>query len=105
MLRGWVDGEFVTTTTVTTYEDSVRWVGMVFVDVDYRRRGYGSRLLEHALNETLTGESAEIGLDELAVVVRREKRRAIGSRSRGLSRSVLVIALRNHPLELGFEVG
>lgn len=60
---GWVGGELVATTTVMTYESGASWVGMVLVDADHRRQGYGTRILEHALDETPVEAGAEIGLD------------------------------------------
>lgn len=60
---GWVDGELVATTTVTTYETGGSWVGMVLVDEAHRREGYGTRILEYAVEETPASEGNEIGLD------------------------------------------
>ena len=45
---GWVDGELVATSTLVTYDGAVGWIGMVLVDADHRRQGYGSRMFEHA---------------------------------------------------------
>lgn len=60
---GWVVEELVATTTVTTYETGGSWVGMVLVDEDHRRQGYGTRILDHAIDETPVSEGREIGLD------------------------------------------
>jgi GNAT superfamily N-acetyltransferase len=60
---GWVDDQLVATTTVTTYETGGSWVGMVLVDVDHRRQGYGTTILEHAIEETPVAPGREIGLD------------------------------------------
>lgn len=45
---GWVDGELVATSTLVTYDGRVGWIGMVLVDADHRRKGYGSRMFERA---------------------------------------------------------
>ena len=45
---GWVDGELVATSTMVTYDGRIGWIGMVLVDDDHRRQGYGSRLFERA---------------------------------------------------------
>lgn len=45
-----VDGQLVGTTTTTTYEDKLAWVGMVLVDPEYRRRGVATRLMQTALD-------------------------------------------------------
>jgi GNAT superfamily N-acetyltransferase len=60
---GWVDGELVATTTAMTYGDELCWIGMVLVDEDHRRRGYGTRLLEHALEAARDDVTAGVGLD------------------------------------------
>ncbi len=44
------DGRLVGTTTTTTYEDKLAWVGMVLVDPEYRRRGVATRLMRTALD-------------------------------------------------------
>lgn len=45
---GWIDGELVATSTLVTYDGRIGWIGMVLVDPDHRRQGYGSRLFERA---------------------------------------------------------
>ena len=60
---GAVDGELVATTTAVTYGNSVSWIGMVLVDEDYRRRGYGTRILEHALEQARPAVQGGVGLD------------------------------------------
>ncbi|HET9714528.1 MAG TPA: GNAT family N-acetyltransferase [Pyrinomonadaceae bacterium] len=39
----------VGTTTTTTYQDELAWIGMVLVDPQHRRRGIATRLMETAL--------------------------------------------------------
>lgn len=60
---GWVDDELVATTTVVTHEDGTSWVGMVLVDAEHRRQGYGEQILRHALDATQGNERRTIGLD------------------------------------------
>lgn len=60
---GIVDGELVATTTVATYADRASWIGMVLVDDDHRRQGYGTTMFEHALAETGGQEPEILGLD------------------------------------------
>jgi GNAT superfamily N-acetyltransferase len=44
-------GQAVGTSTITCYGTALGWVGMVLVHPDYRRRGIGSALLRHCLDE------------------------------------------------------
>lgn len=60
---GTVDGTLVATTTVAAYDEAVGWIGMVLVDEDHRRQGYGSVIFEHALAETLDRGVTVVGLD------------------------------------------
>ena len=60
---GWVDGELVATSTLATYDGRVGWVGMVLVDEEHRRRGYGSAVFEAALDAGDRAGLAVIGLD------------------------------------------
>lgn len=60
---GVVGGELVATTTAVTYANSVSWVGMVLVDEEYRRRGYGTEMLQHALEQARPAVQAGVGLD------------------------------------------
>jgi GNAT superfamily N-acetyltransferase len=55
----------VGTTTTTTYEADLAWIGMVLVDPQYRRRGIATRLMETAL-AYLDGKVAVIKLDATA---------------------------------------
>ncbi len=43
------DGSIVATTTAVCYGSRLSWIGMVLTHPDYRRRGFGRRLMEHAL--------------------------------------------------------
>lgn len=58
---GRVDGDVVATTSLAWYDDTC-WVGLVLVDPDHQRKGYGTRIMEHAM-ERATGRSERIGLD------------------------------------------
>ena len=60
---GWVGEELVTTSTLATYGGSIGWIGMVLVDEDHRRRGYGSALFEQALERGVERGLDVIGLD------------------------------------------
>ena len=55
----------VGTTTITTYEDELAWIGMVLVDPQHRRRGIATRLIETAL-AYLDGKVAVVKLDATA---------------------------------------
>lgn len=59
---GRVDGDLVATSVLTAYDD-VGWIGMVIVDEDHRRRGFGSAVFERALEVGRNGGLAAIGLD------------------------------------------
>ena len=56
------DGELVGTTTTTTYNDDLAWVGMVLVDPQRRRQGIATKLMETAL-DYLKGRVATVKLD------------------------------------------
>lgn len=43
------DGTVVATTTAACYGRRLAWIGMVLTHPDYRRRGFGRRLMEHTL--------------------------------------------------------
>lgn len=60
---GRVDGDIVATSTLATYDATVGWIGMVLVDGDHRRRGYGSEIFERALRAGLDRSLDVIGLD------------------------------------------
>ena len=60
---GIVDDELVATSTLATYGDVVGWVGMMLVDEDHRRRGYGTRLLDRALAAAEQRDIDVVGLD------------------------------------------
>lgn len=57
-----LDRELVGTTTTTTYEDELAWIGMVLVQPERRRQGIATRLLTTAL-EYLKNRVATIKLD------------------------------------------
>jgi len=44
-VAGWVDDELVATGTLVTYDD-IGWIGMILVDEDHRRNGYGTAVFE-----------------------------------------------------------
>jgi len=60
---GHVDGELVATSSLATYGDRFGWVGMVLVDSDHRRQGYGSAMFERALECGLAADLDVVGLD------------------------------------------
>lgn len=60
---GRVGGDVVATSTLATYDATVGWIGMVLVDEDHRRQGYGSELFERALSAGLDRGLDVIGLD------------------------------------------
>lgn len=57
-----LDGELVGTTTTTTYEDELAWIGMVLVQPERRRQGIARRLMTTAL-EYLKDKVATVKLD------------------------------------------
>ena len=61
VFSGRVDGDVVATTSLVWYDD-ICWVGLVLVDPDHQRRGYGSRIMERAMDRA-TDRSDRIGLD------------------------------------------
>lgn len=60
---GYVDGNLVATSTLATYGDRLGWVGMILVDPDHRRQGYGSAMFERALDCGQAADLEVIGLD------------------------------------------
>lgn len=60
---GHVDGELVATSTLATYGNQLGWVGMVLVDPDHRRKGYGSTMFKEALDCGLAANLDIVGLD------------------------------------------
>ena len=60
---GYLDDELVATSTLATYGGRFGWVGMVLVDADHRRQGYGSAMFEEALEAGLAADLDVIGLD------------------------------------------
>lgn len=59
---GRLEDELVATSTLATYGDS-GWIGMVLVDESNRRRGFGSKLFERALDAARDRELEIVGLD------------------------------------------
>ena len=57
--------QLVGTTTTTSYEDDLAWIGMVLVDLQHRRRGIATRLIETAL-AYFDGKVVVIKLDATA---------------------------------------
>lgn len=60
---GIVDDELVATATLVTYDDDVGWIGMVLVDENHRRRGFGMEIFEQALETAIDRGISRIGLD------------------------------------------
>lgn len=60
---GRVGGDLVATSSLATYGGRVGWIGMVLVDEDHRRRGYGSAIFERALEAGIERDLEAIGLD------------------------------------------
>lgn len=59
---GRVDGDLVATGTLVTYDDAVGWIGMILVDEDHRRKGYGTALFDRVL-ESADDRGVAVGLD------------------------------------------
>jgi ribosomal protein S18 acetylase RimI-like enzyme len=57
--------QLVGTTTTTTYQGDLAWIGMVLVDPRHRRRGIATKLMETAL-AYLNGKVAVVKLDATA---------------------------------------
>jgi GNAT superfamily N-acetyltransferase len=60
---GELAGEIVASATTTVYGPDLAWIGMVLVDRDHRRRGYGRQLFEHAMRYLNDRGVRTIGLD------------------------------------------
>lgn len=60
---GRIDGELVATSALATYDGTVGWIGMVLVEAEHRRQGYGSALFERALEAGHERDLEIIGLD------------------------------------------
>lgn len=43
---GWLGDDLVATATLVAYDDDIGWIGMVLVDEDHRRNGYGSAMFD-----------------------------------------------------------
>ncbi len=57
-----LDGSLVGTTTTTTYDRELAWIGMVLVNPEYRRCGIATRLIKTAL-DYLSGKVITVKLD------------------------------------------
>lgn len=60
---GRIEGTLVATSTLATYKRRVGWIGMVLVDEEHRRQGYGSEVFERALDAGIESDLEIIGLD------------------------------------------
>lgn len=60
---GWVDYDLVATSMLATYQDRVGWIGIVLVDENHRRQGYGSAVFERALETGGDADLDVVGLD------------------------------------------
>jgi GNAT superfamily N-acetyltransferase len=61
------DGVLASTTTTICYGRDLAWIGMVLTDAAFRRRGFASRLMEHALNFLARRGIACVKLDATAM--------------------------------------
>lgn len=78
---GWVGETLVATTTVIAFDD-VGWVGMVLVDEDHRQQGYGSEIVQHAVDAARERGLRTLGLDATALgrsLYKREGFEVVGS--------------------------
>jgi GNAT superfamily N-acetyltransferase len=57
------EGVLAATTTAVCYGRRLAWIGMVLTHPDYRRRGFGRRLMEHALDALAAQRVEWIKLD------------------------------------------
>jgi GNAT superfamily N-acetyltransferase len=62
-LGGCVDGRIVATATLSSYGDRLGWVGMVLVDQEHRRRGYGTTMLDAVISLGQQVGIPTLGLD------------------------------------------
>lgn len=60
---GTVDGEVIATSTLNSFGGAVGWIGMMLVDEDHRRRGFGTRIFERVLDAAVEEDLATVGLD------------------------------------------
>lgn len=59
---GRIDGDLVATGTLVTFGDEVGWIGMILVDEDHRRQGYGTDVFDRVL-ELAAERGVTAGLD------------------------------------------
>jgi len=60
---GFIDEDLVATSTLASYGDRLGWIGMVLVDPNHRRQGYGSAMFDRALECGLAADLDVVGLD------------------------------------------
>lgn len=60
---GWLDGELIATSTIISFQNDTGWIGMVLVDENHRRQGFGMQIFEHALNTAVDWGLSKVGLD------------------------------------------
>ena len=60
---GRLDGRLAATATLVRYGTRVGWIGMMLVHPEYRRRGYGARMLRACLDAAADAGVATVGLD------------------------------------------
>jgi GNAT superfamily N-acetyltransferase len=60
---GKVDGQLVATGSLVAYENKCGWIGMMLVDEKYRKRGYGSAMLNRLVRTADEMELEWVGLD------------------------------------------
>lgn len=60
---GRIDGELIATSAIAVYDGTVGWIGMVLVEAEHRRHGYGSAVFERALAAGHKRDLETIGLD------------------------------------------
>jgi len=78
----WIHDRLVATITTTTYGTGLAWIGMMFVDPEYRRRGIATKLMRIALDYLQARGVAIVKLD--STMVGRPVYEALGFVSEGL---------------------
>lgn len=62
-LAGWAGGRLVATATLATYGERLGWVGMILVDEEHRRRGFGGAMVDAIIARAEEVGVRVIGLD------------------------------------------